>query len=99
MKKLYDTNVLIDYPEIVLEEPNLAIPYSVLNELESLKRKNQIKFKSRKAIRNILKEINNIEIIDDSKIPLEETDDKLIEICLKKGYKLVIISGGFSVAG
>ena len=48
MKKLYDTNVLIDYPEIVLEEPNLAIPYSVLNELESLKRKNQIKFKSRK---------------------------------------------------
>lgn len=89
MKKLYDTNVLIDYPEIILEDKNLVLPYSVLQELEKLKRKEGLFYKARKALKNILNNIDTIEFINDEKLPIEHTDDKLIEICLKKGYKLV----------
>jgi len=88
MKKVYDTNVIIDYPEVLLED-EVAITHSIIEELENLKRKNRLNYKIRKAIRNIIKRKESLKIIDDSKIPLKETDDMLIEVCLRNNYKLI----------
>lgn len=87
MKKIYDTNIIIDYPEVMLED-DVVLTYSILDELEHLKRKKRLNFKARKAIRNIMSRIDEIDIIDDTKLGLEATDDALLEVCLRRGYKL-----------
>lgn len=88
MKKLFDTNVLIDHPEIVIENSDIVIPFSVLDELENLKRRKRLNYKARKAIRNILNHQENIEFFDDSDIALEHVDDILIEVALLENLKL-----------
>ncbi|MFW6282024.1 MAG: PhoH family protein [bacterium] len=93
MKKIYDTNILIDYPEVIINDDEIVLTYSILEELESLKRKDRLKYKARKAIRHIIDRREEIEIIDDSKIPLDHTDDLLLEVCLEKGYKLLTMDG------
>ena len=93
MKKIYDTNILIDYPEIIINDDEVVLTYSILEELENLKRKDRLKYKARKAIRHIIDRRDEIEIIDDSNIPLDHTDDLLLEVCLEKGYKLLTMDG------
>lgn len=88
MKKIYDTNVIVDYPEVIFEE-DIVLTHSIIEELEELKRKKKLYYKARKAIRNIIDRKDEIEIINDSKIPLENTDDKLLEVSLKYNYKLI----------
>lgn len=88
MKNVYDTNVLIDYPEIILEKDDIVITYSIIEELERLKRKDRLNYKARRAIRNIISRKDEVVIYDNSKIPSECADDSLIEVCLREGYKL-----------
>ena len=87
MKKIYDTNIIIDYPEVMLED-DVVLTYSILDELEHLKRKKRLNFKARKAVRNIMSRIDEIDIVDDTKLGIEATDDALLEVCLRRGYKL-----------
>jgi len=89
MTTIYDTNVLIDYPDIIKEEDDIAIPYSILDELENLKYKKRLTYKARKAIRNILKMSDKIEFISDDNIDLDSVDDVLVEVALRTGYKLI----------
>lgn len=88
MKKLFDTNVFIDHPEIVVEQSGILIPFSVLEELERLKRKKRLTYKARKAIRNILNHRDSIEFYDDTDIVLDNVDDVLIEVALRERCKL-----------
>lgn len=88
MKKLFDTNVFIDHPEIVVEQSDILIPFSVLEELERLKRKKRLTYKARKAIRNILNHRDSIEFYDDTDIVLDNVDDVLIEVALRERCKL-----------
>jgi len=81
MKKpivVVDTNILLEEPEILDNEHiHFVIPFTVLKELDDLKRRPQLRFSARKAIRALSRHMNNIEIygqeIDDS-----INDDKII---------------------
>ena len=54
MKKVIDTNILINYPEVILEN-DCIIPSVVISELENIKTGNKrdenLKFQARVAVR------------------------------------------------
>ena len=49
---VYDTNVLLDYPDIVLEG-KCAVSFTTLRELDSLKRRPDLKFMAQQAIKSL----------------------------------------------
>lgn len=80
MQQIYDTNILIDEPDILLKS-NSIIPYFILEELE--KNKNDL-YGARQAIRNILD--NDIKCRK-MKVSGDTNDEKLIQLGIKK-YKI-----------
>ena len=81
MKKpvvVVDTNILLEEPEILdNEHVHFVIPFTVLKELDDLKRRPQLRFSARQAIRAITRHLAKITIhgqeIDDS-----INDDRII---------------------
>ena len=65
MKKVIDTNILINYPEIILTH-DCIIPSVVLSEIESIKtsgtKSEEVKLKARNAIRILNENLNKYEI-------------------------------------
>ena len=78
--KIVDTNILLDYPQIIEEETDLEILTDVLKELDGLKmnQNSEVAFKARRAAvvlsRNLAK-INWNTDYENEKIPV---DDKLL---------------------
>ena len=90
MIKIFDTNVIVEYPNIILKEKDLAIPYCILNELEAIKRtRDGLGFNARNAIRNILKKEDEILFINHHSSTGLSADDYLIKICTDEGFELV----------
>lgn len=87
MKYVIDTNVLIDYPE-VLDEYEHIIPIFILEELDNLKRDKNIGTKVRRAINKILEKGNISHNLFDSldcyffsfieDLDLSKTDNKIL---------------------
>lgn len=81
--KYIDTNVLLDYADLVLDYDNVVIPMVVLEELDNLKtRDGELGYKARKAVRSIKAHIGNGKLkvlynknIENKKIP---NDNKII---------------------
>jgi len=90
-KIVYDTNVLLDSPDIVLEEP-CAVSFQTLRELDSLKRRPDLKFLAQSAIKSLEQAliVENVEVLG---VPTKETldpespDERIILDALKAGYK------------
>ncbi|KFZ25882.1 MAG: PhoH-like protein [Candidatus Izimaplasma bacterium HR2] len=88
--KYVDTNVLLDYPELLFEHENVVIPMVVLEELDHLKTKGgEVGYKARKAVRAIKGHIGNCNLkilynreIESLKIP---NDNKIIAYVVKYG--------------
>lgn len=79
--KVIDTNILLDFPQIITEEDNLMILTDVLRELDGLKmnQNSDTAFKARRAAVLISRNLEKITFNDDfedKKIPV---DDKLIQ--------------------
>lgn len=88
---VYDTNVLLDYPDIVLEG-KCAISFTTLRELDSLKRKPELKFSAQQAIKSLelamsqsLVEVLGTPTIDN--LNPESPDEKIILDTLKARYE------------
>lgn len=84
---LPDTNVLIDFPNI-LNNDNIVIAYCVLEELDGLKKNKNIGHKVRELVRNIIKK--DIECREFNRVNDKmKTDDKLLKIGLKNDFKII----------
>lgn len=79
-----DTNVLLDYPEIITSpDYKFIIPAISLKELDDLKRRKQdLAYSARTAIKTILKNLDIIEI-DFTGYEISTNDEKIIEIAKK----------------
>lgn len=78
-RKYYDTNVLLDNPNLIRDSENRSEIYicdTVLKELDSLKTKN---FKAREVIRQLLLYSKEINIEVDLKSDGSNNDDKIIQ--------------------
>ena len=85
-----DTNILLEAPEILDNEGiSFIIPFTVLKELDNLKRKPQLKFAARLAIRAIKRSLdkNNVAVTD-SELDESVNDDKIIKTALESGGEL-----------
>lgn len=80
---ILDTNVLLDYPQIITKEKNWVVPYEVLNEIDGLKMSHNIETakKARKAAVYLSKNMDNISWDFMAKFPEESVDDMLIRLC------------------
>ena len=89
MKKLFDTNVIMDYPSVILE-PDTVLNLYVLRELDVLKndRDPARARKAREAVRFIFKHLDEI-VYDETYLPSRDTDEALIDMCLANKYTLV----------
>lgn len=94
MKVIVDTNVLLDYPDVVEKYEEIYLPSVVLEELDKLKRDKNLGFKVRRAAR-IIDSAQNIKFIleDNYTMPdgWDDKNDNKIVMCAKK-YGLTIIS-------
>lgn len=87
---VYDTNVLLDYPDIVLEG-KCAVSFTTLRELDSLKRRPDLKFMAQLAIKS-LEQAMLLDLVEVLGAPTEKTldpespDEKIILDTLKAGY-------------
>lgn len=86
--KYVDTNVLLDYSDLVFEHENVVIPMVVLEELDHLKIKGgEVGYKARRAIRAIKSKVgsHNLKIIYNRKIEQSKisNDDKIIDYVIK----------------
>lgn len=83
-----DTNVLLDYPNIIeSEDYKFIIPAISLKELDDLKRKrSDLAYSARTAIKTILKNFNTVEV-DFTGYEISTNDEKIIEIA-KQANKL-----------
>lgn len=89
--KIVDTNILLDYPQVIEEEKDLLILTDVLKELDGLKRSpnNETAFQARRAAITISRNIdvlcffNNVE---NENIPV---DDKLIKVAKKLDIEII----------
>lgn len=90
--KILDTNVLLDYPQIITTSSEYwIIPICVLKEIDGLKvHKNpETAHKARKAAVYISKNTDNIEFFDDTDMYEDTVDEKLITITKEYGGILV----------
>ena len=89
MKKLFDTNVVLDYPQIVLEDDAVLSIY-VLKELDSLKNSPdaQRARKARNATRFISKHLDNL-FFDATYLPSRDVDEALIDMASVNKYVLI----------
>lgn len=88
MKKLVDTNVLLDYPK-TLEKENIVISVKVLKELDGLKKSlnKETAEKARRAAVYISRKIDDLEFnLEEKAIP---TDDFLLELAKKEEYSII----------
>lgn len=94
MKVIVDTNVLLDYPDVVEKYEEIYLPSVVLEELDKLKRDKNLGFKVRRAAR-IIDSAQNIKFIleDNYTMPdgWDDKNDNKIVMCAKK-HGLTIIS-------
>lgn len=91
MKKVVDTNVLIDYVNILNDEQDIVILSDVLKELDGLKNSSntEVAFKARRAAILLSRMSDEIEwdfTFEDRNIPV---DDKLIKFCETKDCELI----------
>jgi predicted ribonuclease YlaK len=73
MKRLIDTNILLDNPQI-LNEPDIVLSVKVLKELDGLKRSvnEEIAEKARRAAIYISRKISELEFsLEDENIPTD----------------------------
>ena len=89
--KIADTNVLMDFPQIIHREENLIISTDVLKELDGLKKhvNKEVAFKARRAAVAISKSIDTLifdDSMDDKVLPV---DDKLIELTRNRAGTLI----------
>lgn len=100
MKKVVlDTNIVLNDPSVVLREDiSIVLPYTVLAELDKLKRDNELRFVAQLAIKNIKKSYvdGKISIID---IPNELTtnDEKIVNSAKKENASIWTDDVGASI--
>ena len=73
MKRLIDTNILLDNPQI-LNEPDIVLSVKVLKELDGLKRSvnEEVAEKARRAAIYISRKISELEFsLEDENIPTD----------------------------
>lgn len=91
--KVIDTNVLIEYPEILFDETNVVLPIQVIEELDKLKRDKYIGSKARRALNIILETNTKIETLEDFEctLPLDFsiTDNKILLFAYLKQAELI----------
>lgn len=89
-----DTNVLLDFPQIVVQEQedDIIILTDVLKELDGLKMHSnpETSFKARRAAVVISHNMNNIYFIDTEEHKKIPVDDKLIEYCTAAPSRVLI---------
>lgn len=89
--KILDTNVLLDYPQIVTKEGEYwIIPMCVLREIDDLKKSpnNETAQKARKAAVYISKNMDYIEFILDDPLHIK-ADDQLLELTKTRNGVLI----------
>lgn len=83
-----DTNILLDNPDIVSQRENIVIPSAVLEELDGLKKSDQVGYRARCAIRAIRQNRHNIKFdVKDIYKGIPETWE-----CDKRDNKIVMCS-------
>lgn len=89
MKKLIDTNVLLDFPQI-LDEDSITISIYVLQELDKLKNdiNKERAAKAREAIRKIRESIERIDF-EQTYLSTKPVDEALLDIAKINNYCLV----------
>ena len=85
MLKVLDTNVLLDFPQVVLNEEDIIIATDVLKELDGLKlnANPETAFKARRAAVVISKNLSKIIFNSDFELENYKVDDKLLKIAQK----------------
>ena len=89
-KVVYDTNQLLDHPDLPSEAP-CAVSFMALRELDSLKRRPDMKFMAQQAIKGLDFALGN-DMVEVLGAPTKETldpespDEKIILDCLNAGY-------------
>ena len=85
MLKVLDTNVLLDFPQVVLNEEDIIIATDVLKELDGLKlnANSETAFKARRAAVVISKNLSKIIFNSDFELENYKVDDKLLKIAQK----------------
>ncbi len=90
-KSVVDTNVLIDTPEILLT-PNkeFVIPYTVLSELDGLKKNKDLSFAVRRAIKIIYQQLKE-GVVEISNIPTDyqTNDERIVKAAKTKKLPLI----------
>lgn len=88
---LIDTNILLDYPQIIEDENDVMISTDVLKELDGLKLNTNpdIAFKARRAAVVISHNLDKIKWSDMLEDKSMKVDDKLIELCKIYSCKLI----------
>lgn len=95
MKKVIDTNILLEYPEIILTE-DCIVPSTVISELENIKtsgnKSEEIRFKARQATRflsenqekysTFVTTTDTYDLVNKYKLPID--NDNLIIACCKQ---------------
>ena len=90
MKVVIDTNVILDSPEVLLREDiEVVLPYTVVSELDKLKRDPDLRASVQKAFR-IIKELNSKGKVTFVDIPKEATtnDEKIIKVAKESNSTL-----------
>lgn len=87
MSKLIDTNILLDYPEI-LQENEIIVHYTILEELDNLKNSPTKGFAARKAIHALEDNVGKYQF-SNVEVSGKEVDDILLFIAEKFQYTLV----------
>lgn len=89
-KVVVDTNILLEAPEILDNEGiDFIVPFTVLKELDDLKRRPQLKFAARLAIRAIKRGLEKNSItVTGSELDDSVNDDKIINVALDNGCEL-----------
>lgn len=98
MKLSLDTNILISDPEVLFDkEKEYVISFTVIRELDNLKRNPDLKFSAQMAIKNIWYQYERdaIEILNVPKILGESPDEKIIQDT--KDYGARILSDDIAV--
>lgn len=99
-KVVIDTNVLLDYPNVIQEFEEIFLPSAVLEELDKLKKDRNLGYKARRASRAI-DEATNISYILEENYEMPDgwdknkNDNKIIMCAKEKG--LLIISNDLLV--
>lgn len=80
--KVIDTNILLDYPQIIDNEDNVILLDDVLKELDGLKNSinSETAYKARRAAVKISRNLDKVKFVEtDSSLKL--VDDRILEFC------------------